>query len=90
MKIDNGDKTQVNERQREVQLILNIIQPDPDGQPLFISDSTCFNNATWQNVAEIEARLRFYFKGDLVAPLTTPIWQFIDKVKLRYPGWPDN
>ena len=90
MNIDNGDQTQVNERKRELQLILNIIQPDPEGQPLVISDSTCFNNVTWQSINEIEERLRFYFKGDLPAPLTTPIWQFIDKVKLQYPGWPDN
>jgi hypothetical protein len=90
MNNENGDQIQVNERKRELQLILNIIQPDPEHQPLVVYDATCFNNVTWQNIKEIEERLRFYFKGDLPASLATPIWQFIDEVKLQYPGWPDN
>ncbi len=40
--------------------------------------------------AEIEDRLKFYFKGELPAPLSTSIWQFIEIVKQRYPGWPDE
>lgn len=90
MNNENGDQIQVNERKRELQLILNIIQPDPESQPLVVYDATCFNNVTWQNIEEIEERLRFYFKGDLPSSLAIPIWQFIDEVKLQYPGWPDN
>lgn len=90
MKIEAAESGAVDSREREVQLIMNIVEPDPEYQAIFISDNACFYDITGQDAKEIEAKLKFYFKGELPAPLSTPIWKFIDIVKQRYPGWPEE
>ena len=89
-KIELAETTETERRDREVQLVLNVVEPDPEYQPIVVSDEASFFDISGQPEAEIESRLRFYFKGELPAPLTTPIWQFIEVVKTRYPGWPEE
>jgi len=89
-KIEFAESQETEKRDREVRLIINIVEPDPEYQPMFISDEACFYDITGKNEKEIEENLRFYFKGELPAELSTPIWQFIEIVKQRYPGWPDD
>lgn len=88
--IEFVESEEIDKREREVQLIINIVEPDPEYQPSFISDEACFYDITGKDEKEIEESLRFYFKGDLPASLSTPVWQFIEQVKLRYPSWPDE
>lgn len=59
-------------------------------QALVVSDEACFYDITGLDTEEIQERLKFYFKGEVPASLSMPIWQFIDMVKQRYPGWPDE
>ena len=89
-KFEPADTNETDKREREVQLLVNLIEPDPEYQPYFISDLASLYDITAQMPEEMEAKIRFYFKGDLPASLTTPIWQFVDLVKQRYPGWPDE
>jgi hypothetical protein len=89
-KIVAAESKETEKRKREVQLIMNVVEPDPEYQAMFISDEACFYDISGQDEKDIEERLRFYFKGDLPAPLSTPVWQFIEIVKQRYPGWPDE
>ena len=89
-KIELAESEEIEKREREVQLIINIVQPDPEYQPVFISDEACFFDISGDSETEIESRLRFYFKGELPASLITPVWQFIEVVKIQYPGWPEN
>ena len=39
-KIVFADTSEVEEREREVQYLFNIVQPDPDYQPIFLSDES--------------------------------------------------
>jgi hypothetical protein len=89
-RIEFAESDEVEKCRREMQLIFNVIEPDPEYQPMFVSDEANFFDISGLNENEMEARLRFYFKGELPAPLSTPIWQFIYIVKARYPGWPDD
>lgn len=89
-KIEFAETIETDNRPREIQLLINLIQPDPEYQPLFLSDEACFLDITSESRETIEAKLRAYFRGDLPAPVTTPLWQFIEIVKQRYPGWPDE
>ncbi len=88
--IEPSETQEIDKRKRELQIILNIVEPDPEYQPFFISDEACFYDISGKHEKEIEENLRYYFKGDLPAPLKTPIWQFIEIVKQRYNGWPDD
>jgi hypothetical protein len=90
MKIEAAESIETENREREIQLILNVIEPDPEYQATFISDDACFYDISGLDEIEIEERLRFYFKGELPASLRTPVWKFIDIVKQRYPRWPDE
>ena len=85
-----AESEEIEKRKREVQLIMNVIEPDPEYQSFFISDKSIIYDLSGQDEKEIEERLKFYFKGELPAPLSTPVWQFIEIVKQRYPGWPDE
>ena len=88
--IEFAESDEIESRAREVQLIINVVEPDPEYQPTFISDEACFYDITGKDEKEVEANLRHYFKGELPAQLNTPVWQFIEIVKRRYPGWPEN
>jgi hypothetical protein len=90
MEIEIAESEETGKREREVQLLMNVVEPDPEYQAFFISDEACFYDICGQDEKEIEERLSFYFKGELPAPLKTPIWRFIEIVKQRYPGWPDE
>lgn len=81
---------EIEKRRREVQLLVNIVEPDPEYQPLFISDESSLYDVTGKDVSEIDADIRHYFKGDLPGKLGIPLWQLIDLIKQRYPGWPDD
>ncbi|RCU45196.1 hypothetical protein DU002_17370 [Corallincola holothuriorum] len=84
-----ADTMETEKRAREVQLLINVIEPDPEFQPCFVSDLASLYDVTAQLPEVIEEKIRFYFKGDLPAPINTPLWQFVDLVKQRYPGWPE-
>lgn len=88
MKVEAAESEEVEKREREVRLIMNVVEPDPEYQAIFISDDACFYDISGQDEEVIKERLKFYFKGELPAPLNTPVWQFIEIVKRRYPGWP--
>ena len=89
-KLELAKSTETEKRKREIQLIINVIEPDPEYQPLFISDEANLFDLTLYDKSELEEKLRFYFKGNLPAPIETPLWKYVDLIKQRYPEWPNN
>lgn len=89
-KIESCDTYETQKREREIQLLINIIEPDPEYQPTFISDEATFLDITAQNDKITKSRLEFYFKGELPAPLHTPLWKFVDLIKTHFSGWPEE
>lgn len=89
-KFQIAESVEIEKRSREVQLLVNIVEPDPEYQPFFISDESSLYDVSGKDESEIEADIKHYFKGDLPGNFGMPIWQFIDLIKQRYPGWPDN
>jgi hypothetical protein len=76
-------------RSREVQLLVNVIEPDPKMQPWFISDEgRVFDICSLQD-EEIRGRLAGYFRGPIRADLEVPLWRLADLLKAEFPGWPD-
>lgn len=87
---EDADSHETEKRKREVQLLINVIEPDPEYQPIFISDLASFYDVTAQDDNITRSRLEFYLKGELPWSLGTPIWRFVDLIKARYPGWPEE
>jgi hypothetical protein len=77
-------------RHREVQLLLNIAEPDPEYQAVLITDEASLLDATGTRPEDIERRLAAYFGVDLELDIGLPIWQLVDEIKRLRPGWPDD
>lgn len=90
MNIEPCPTYEIDQRKREIQLLINIVQPDPEYQPTFISDAASFLDISGLSNIEVESKLEFYFKGELPAPLNTLLWVFVDMVKSKYPSWPED
>ena len=84
-----ADSEEVESREREIQLLFNIIEPDPDLQPVFASDEASIMDCTGEDEKLILARLEFYFKFDCHFALSMPMWT-VDELRQRIPGWPDD
>jgi hypothetical protein len=78
------------ERAREIQLIINLLAPDPVCQPYYLADEAMVFDIYNQSERIILSRLEGYFGKTFNIDIRQPLWSFVDKVKLAYPGWPDN
>jgi hypothetical protein len=77
-------------RGREVQLIINIAEPDPEFQPSVLTDEASLLDAVPTSPPEIARRLDAYFRADLELDLALPLWRLVDTIKRLRPGWPDD
>ena len=82
--------TETVARGREVQLIINIAEPDPEFQPFVLTDEASLLDAVPTPAIEIARRLDAYFRADLDLNLALPLWRLVDVIKRLRPGWPDN
>ena len=57
MSIEFYPTDKVDNRKREIQLLINIVEPDPEYQPSFISDEATFLDITAMDSLEIESKL---------------------------------
>ena len=56
-----ADDTETEARGREVQLLINIIEPDPRWQPLVVSDRASLLDCLGNDEGDMLRRLTFYF-----------------------------
>lgn len=89
-RIEFADASEVEDREREIRYIFNIVQPDPEYQPIFLSDEATLLDATSHAEAECRSRLECYFASPFPCNLRQPIWRLVDEIKDRFPGWPDE
>jgi hypothetical protein len=89
-KIEAAPSTETESRKREVQLLINIAEPDPEYQPFIVTDGASLLDAVASEPADISRRLDAYFGASLGLDLRTPIWRLVDGIKRLRPGWPDD
>jgi hypothetical protein len=79
-------------RAREIQLLINVIAPDPRYQPYYIADNATLFDVRDQDAQTVCQRLEGYFGSPLKfgAFLREPLWQLVDRIKVLYPRWPDD
>jgi hypothetical protein len=81
-------RAETERRHREIQLLLNVVEPDPEFQPFLLTDEASLVDAVGADAEVIQRRLDCYFGASLGIPLQTPLWRFVDEIKARRPGWP--
>lgn len=82
--------TETVARGREVQLLINIAEPDPEYQPSVLTDDASMLDAVPTHPTEIARRFDAYFRADLGLDLALPLWRLVDTVRRLRPGWPDD
>jgi hypothetical protein len=89
-KITLADQTETEARAREIQLLINIAEPDPEYQPFITTDDASLLDSVGTAPADIQRRLEAYFGEPVTIPLTTPLWRFVDMIRERRPEWPED
>ena len=85
-----ADDTQTQTRAREVQLLVNVVEPDPRWQPSFISDKASLLDCLGNEEDDMRRRLAFYFGRNSDVDLRQPVWRVVDQLKASFPEWPYN
>ena len=74
---------ETTKRAREVQILVNLIEPDPKYQPIFISDEA--GPLDICNLDEPD-----YFPETVIVDMRAPLWRLVDALKVQFPWWPDE
>jgi len=89
-KIEQAPSIEIHARDREVRLLINIVEPDPEYQPFILTDEASLFDAVATSEDDIRQRLATHFRADLELDLRMPIWRVVDTIKRLRPGWPDD
>lgn len=89
-KIEIAAQTETECRAREVQILVNIIEPDPEHQPFLLTDEVILFKVSAAAPELIQSRLEFYFWRPIPVPVSTPLWQLVDALKSVFSGWSDD
>ena len=89
-KLELGDQTETEARQHEIQILLNIVEPDPNYQPVILTDEASLFSAVGTDEETMTRRLAFYFGDGVDLQLHLPMWKFVDDIKRQRPGWPED
>lgn len=85
--IELAPTVEIEKREREVQLLMNLAQPDPQYQGLVTDESTLMHFLSKGQADDARARLWKYLAHPI--DLTQPIWKLVDDIKTRNPNWPE-
>ncbi len=78
-------------RHREIQCLINVVEPDPVWQIGFVSDEDSLNSLCCiMEESLMLARLRSYFSENFDFDLDQPIWRLVDQLKVAYLEWPER
>lgn len=81
---------EVDRRAREVQFLLNVVEPDPEYQPLVLTDEATLFDAVAHDEDEIRRRLGACFGDPFAFDLSVPIWRLVDEIRAWRPTWPED
>jgi hypothetical protein len=89
-KVEIAPSSETELRRREVQFLINVVEPDPAFQPFIVTDEASLLDAVGTDETEIMRRLESHFGAALNIDLCMPIWRLVDAIKRLRPGWPDE
>jgi hypothetical protein len=89
-KIELADHAETDAREREIQLLINLVEPDPQYQPAILTDEANLFDAVGTDEETMMRRLKSYFGVDFDLSLRLPLWKLVDAIKTRHSGWPDS
>ena len=88
--IEIGTDIESKARAREIQILVNIQEPDPEYQPFILTDEATVFEINLDSKDTIKKKYEFYFKSDLDIVFDQPLWKLVDQIKEKIKGWPDE
>jgi len=89
---DSDLKRQANYKtrlyRREIQLLINIQQPDPEYQPILVTDKSVIFDIVTTTVKVVRQRFTEYFEQPFTYNLNQPLWKLVEDIRLSQPDWP--
>ncbi len=73
---------------REIQLLINIQQPDPEYQPILLTDNSIIFDIVTATIKVVRQRFTEYFEQPFTYNLNQPLWKLVEDIRLRQPDWP--
>src|SRR5690349_14819379 len=89
-KLELADQRETEARRHEIQILLNIVEPDPNYQPFILTDEASLFAAVGTDKETMQRRLKSYFGGSVDLQLHLPMWKLVDDIKRQRPKWPDD
>ena len=89
-RITYADTSETEARAREVQLLVNLAEPDPEYQPFFLSDEASLFDAVGTEPSDIQRRFDAYFGERLPLSFDQPVWQLVDAIRQLRSEWPED
>jgi hypothetical protein len=89
-KIEIASSVETEARRREIQLLINIAEPDPQYQPFILTDEASILDAISTEPTTIARRFDTYFDMEMKLDLSLPLWRLVDRIKQLLPQWPDD
>jgi len=89
-KLELADQMQTDVRRREIQILINVVEPDPEYQPFILTDEASLFAAVDADEETMTRRLNSYFGDGIELQLRLPMWKLVDDIKRQRPGWPED
>jgi hypothetical protein len=89
-KIEVAPSVETEARKREIQLLINIAEPDLQYQPFILTDEASLFDAVATEPTAISRRIDAYFGMEMGLDLGLPLWRLVDCIKQLLPQWPDD
>ena len=85
--MDFAPGAETEKRSRAVTALLNVLEPDPEYQPAFISDEASVLDCLAEEEEELRNRLERYFGAAVTHDLRQPVWRLADQLQVSFPDW---
>ncbi len=79
--------SETEQRSRAVTALLNVLEPDPEYQPAFISDEATVLDCLADEEEALRNRLERYFGAAVTHDLRQPVWRLADQLQVSFPDW---
>jgi Family of unknown function (DUF6188) len=76
-------------RSREISTLINILQPDPEFQPIIFANEPKITEVLGKSEEELNKRLEVYFGKELKLSAAQPLHRLLAQIKEALPDWPD-
>ena len=86
-KLTFAPSVEVEARRVDIDALVEILEPDSELRPLFLSDEASAFDITSDSEEELRSRLAAHLGDGVHVALHQPLWRVVDQLNSACPGW---